>query len=39
MVKSMTVPGKCSAISDNDWQVFPKKKGIVVWPSVGINLR
>ncbi len=22
-VKSMTVPGKCSAISDGDWTVFP----------------
>jgi hypothetical protein len=24
-VKSVTVPGKCSAISDSDWTVFPKK--------------
>ncbi len=23
MVKSVTVHGKCSAISDGDWQVFP----------------
>jgi hypothetical protein len=23
-VKSVTVPGKCSAISDGDWTVFPK---------------
>ncbi len=22
-VKSVTVPGKCSAISDGDWTVFP----------------
>jgi hypothetical protein len=22
-VKSVTVPGKCSAISDGDWPVFP----------------
>jgi hypothetical protein len=24
-VKSVTVPGKCSAISDGDWTVFPLK--------------
>ncbi len=23
-VKSVTLPGKCSAISDGDWTVFPK---------------
>jgi hypothetical protein len=25
VVKSVTVPAKCSAISDSDWQVFPNQ--------------
>ncbi len=28
-VKSMTVPGKCSATSDSDWTVFPFNNGDV----------
>ncbi len=35
-VKSMTVPGKCSAISDGDWTVFPKKMSAIY---IGINIK